>query len=567
MSIQTLVLNNIEVLGYSHQNNFLGENAVNYSATKILSVRGYVLDLTNSVGVKDVFNDTTAIKSIAQNFHNIIINGQNFGIGKFTSLSFDEGNWVKTTRFNADIEVIVKVPITNINSKEFNNLNLENERFELIKNFTESFESNFDSNTKNFEGTHSIEIEYNADNRNLNTVALAQSLAADLLSNTLPSNLSELNYTVRANNSYKVLYNESYDLINGKCGFTKTFSYNTNNSNQPYSIERSISIEISEDGIGNSKEDCQVKAENNMPSLYANALIGLNEQITGSFNRCNEVFNIYKNKFNISGVLYRTEIQKNININKFDGIINYEIGYTTDKKFANQIYTVENTSTLDKNDNFIWTVSEQGTIIGLGGQNKISNNSSLKYFNAESGWNNTKTGIYSRSSGLWFLYAKEKASNNLNQISQRISRSPYQGQIAYTYTYTDDPTYRNDLGDIKKLNVEYRDNGNFGLSLNPIYKEFIIPNNKYTLVQNRYLKQQGSLSISATAEISLTGQNSIFDGYRYFTGSNAITGYVKDLAKGLFITGSEKDPYLESASYSSDEIEQTVTYEEVYKYS
>ena len=86
-------------------------------------------------------------------------------------------------------------------------------------------------------------------------------------------------------------------------------------------------------------------------------------------------------------------------------------------------------------------------------------------------------------------------------------------------------------------------------------------------MQNRYLKQQGSLSISATAEISLTGQNSIFDGYRYFTGSNAITGYVKDLAKGLFITGSEKDPYLESASYSSDEIEQTVTYEEVYKYS
>jgi hypothetical protein len=125
MSFETLVLNNIEVLGYNHQNNFFGEKSFHYSTTKTLSIRGYVLDLTNTVGVQDILTDTGKIKNIAQNFQKVIINGVNFGIGKFTSLSFDAGNWVRSTQFNADIEIYETASLQSLVSKEFTPSNFE----------------------------------------------------------------------------------------------------------------------------------------------------------------------------------------------------------------------------------------------------------------------------------------------------------------------------------------------------------------------------------------------------------------------------------------------------------
>jgi hypothetical protein len=650
MSLQTLVLNNIELLGYSHQNNFFGEKSFPYSATKTLSIQGFVLDLQNAVGVKNVFNTTTAIKNIGQNFYNIIINGQNFGIGRFTSLSFDEGNWVRQTKFNADIEIDSVIPLTNL-ANDFQNrtykttaglnpspnisnlifyqtgfirtdapvyfdttlnyailrrattqwvivsindvfntnparfsvsstssffppvatytgsdgftgsislslistgINLNDERLDLIESLNETFEVNFDINNKNVEGKHSIEIEYKADNKDISVIRLAQRLALDLLNNTLPSNLSKLNYTNRPPNSYTVLNEESYDVINGRCGFTRTFSYNTDNITKPYSVNRSISVQLSEDGIGTVNENCTIKAENNVPSLYENALIGLNEEIDGTFTRCSNAFDIYKNKFNISSSLKSTLVEKNIAINKYDGTISFETSFSTDKKFENQGYIFQNTLIIDKEQNNIWTVTENGSVLGIGSQN-------IKYSNAQNGWNLVKPNISSRLTNFWNINAKEKASNALKEITKQSSHSPYRGEITYTYVYTDDPTIRTDLGDIKKLTIEYTDDGQAGGRLPPIFKEFLIPNNNYTLVQNRNLVRQGTFSISVTADIAFENPFAVFNGFNYFN-------TLKSQARG-FYEGGFQDKYLESVNFSTDEIEQTVTYEEVFKYS
>ena len=653
MSLQTLILDNIEVLGYSHKNNFFGENSINYSATKTLSIRGFVLDLQNTMGVKNIFNNTSIIKSIVGNLQNITINGQNLGIGKFTSLSFDEGNWVKTTRFNANIEIYVEIPLLSLTSQEFktaedsyianggtspvlNNLifyrtgnktngrfiyydttntyalssianfwritlisqlggsivgvprfqiassaqtpplgnylgvpgfngtvilslntitylNLQDDRLSLIKSFSESFNIDTDLNTQNVNGTHTIEIEYNTDNVNLDVIKLAQKLAVDLLNATIPLNLSNFNYASRLINSYYVLNNESYDVINGKCGFTRTFSYNQNYGSRPYSVKRNITIDIKEDGMGSITENTTIEAENSIPNLYANALIGLNEQITGTFNRCSGIFNVYKNKFNVSGNLNSLPLQRNLNINKYNGTINYEINFSTDKKFSAQNYTFEYASTLDRSENFIWTSSEQGTINGIGSQ-------LLRYNGAEVGWGVVKNNIVSRATNFWNANADDRASNNLNLITKQVSRSPYQGQITYNYSFSDDPTIRTDLGNIKKLDIEYQDDGAAGNNLKPIYREYIIPNNTYALVQNRNLKEQGTFSISAKADIALPNQTDIFNGRTYFD-------TLKTQVRNMLTNAGTSDRYLESANYSSDEIEQTVTYEEVYKYS
>jgi hypothetical protein len=655
MSFQTLVLNNIEILGYNHQNNFFGEKSFHYSTTKTLSIRGYVLDLTNTVGVKDILTDTGQIKNIAQNFQNVIINGVNFGIGKFTSLSFDAGNWVRSTQFNADIEIYKTANLQSLVSKEFapsnfeiltgsspvpnlvgfkfyktnltrnsrpvyfdtsntyalwststawritsisnlgnpglvprfqisstsftaqlgtytgltgwsgtitlsidNNytLNLSTDRFDLIKSFSETFDLDFDQNNKILGGTHSVEIEYSADNKDLSVIALAQSLATELLNKSIPTNLSEYNYATRQEGTYKVLINESYDIINGKCGFTKTFSYGTNDNLKPYSINRNLNIDLGTDGLVTVNENCGIKAENDIPSLYDNTIIGLNEQITGAYLRCSGLFSDYRSKLNISGNLNTTPLQRSVRINKLDGTIDYEINFNNDRKiFSGSVF--EFTSTLDRNENYIYTISEDGSIAGIGSKNIISGMTS-QYIAAQNNWNSIKNNISGRSYNLW-VNQQDKISNNFNLISENVSRSPYDGKITYGYKYSDDPSVRNDLGNIKKLEIEFSDDGSSGTNLLPIYKEFIVPNQNYAIVQNRGLSRQGTFSISAKADIVLTGQYDIFNGFSYF---NTLTGIVRNL-----YSGGNQDKYLESASFTSDEIEQNVSYSEVYKYS
>ena len=556
MSMQALVLNNIEVLGYSHQNNFWGEKSFAYSATKTLSIRGFVLDLQNAVSIKDIFNDITTIRTVSKDFQNIIIEGVNYGVGKFVSLSFDEGNWVKSTKFNADIQIFSEVPLQSLGSN-FSNIDISKKRLELLKSFSETFDINFDQNSKVLGGTHTINIEYDANNKDINVISFAQSLATELLNNTLPTNLSEANYSTRAKNSYTVLNNESYDVINGKCGFTRTFSYGTNNLSKPYSVNRSLSIDINIDGITSVKENCTIKAESSDPSLYDNALIGLNEQIAGSYTRCNDFFTSYQSKLSITNPLKNIILEKNIKINKFDGTIEYELSFDNNKKNSST-FTWEYTSTLDCDSAYIWTASEQGTIVGIADKKNNSDNITFKYANAQTKWNTEKGNIGGRLQSFWQAQADIRGAS-LNIVNKQVSRSPYQGQITYNYSYTDDPTIRTDLGDIKKLDIEYTDDADAANKLPIIYKEYIIPNNNYPVVQQRGLTQQGTFSITAKAEIALASQTTVFNGFSYFD-------TLKTQVRSAYVGGST-DKYLESASFSSDEIEQTVTYEEVYKYS
>lgn len=556
MSIETLVFNNVELLGYTHQNNFFGEKSFNYSATKTISLQGFVLDLQNTKGVEKIFNDVTEIKKLAQNFYQIVINNQNYGVGKITDLDFENGNWVKTIRFNATIEILSSVPLQDL-GPDFDALVLNNKNLNLIKSFSESFSIDFDVNNKILGGQHSLEIEYNANNQNINVISFAQSLAQELLK-TLPTQLSEANYTARPSNTFRFLNEESYDIINGKCGFNKNFSYALNNLNQPFSVKRNISIELNEEGIVSSIEECEIKAENNIPSLYECALIGFNQEITGVFARCQGIFNSYKNKFNISRNLNASPLEKNVKINKFDGIIGYTVVFDNDKRKENQKYTWENTLIIDRDANYIWTAREDGAIAGRG-KSSFNVNENIKYQNAEEGWDFIKSNITTRLNSFWSQYAKNKASASLKILNNSITRSPYQGNITYNYTYTDDPTIRTDLGDIKKLSIEITDDGSAGSLLPPIFKEFIIINENYTLVQNRDLKRQGSFGISITADIALENQFKIFNGYEYFN-------QIKNIANSSY-SGGDLDKYIESVDYTSNEIEQNVSYNINFKYS
>lgn len=559
MSFQTLVLNNVELLGYTHQNNFFGENSFNYSATKTISLKGFVLDLQNYNGAKNIINSVNEITQLAQEFYNIIINNQNYGIGKITSLSFDAGNWVRTTRYNAEIQILTEIPLKTLGS-DFANINLTNKNLNLLKSFSETFSLNFDTQNKILGGDHSIDIEYDANNKNLDLIKLAQSLASELLK-TLPTSLAEGNYTTRT--KYRVLNTEDYDLVNGKCGFKRSFSYKTENTDQPYSLRLNHSIQINENGICSVKESCDIKAEYDIPSLYENALIGLKNQLDNSnpYSRIDTFFQRYRAKFNIQENLNTQFIEKSVKINKFDGTITYDIGWDNDPKHKNADYTLEYTQTLDRDQEGIWRVSENGNIVGNGQYSDFNNQ---KYQKAETGFLYAKAGIDSRLNSFYNTNAKTKIGNSsLKLLSKSVSRSPYKGEISYNYDKTDDSRIiENDPDNIKKLEIQKSDTDILGIT-----KDFIIPGGtkKYALNQNREFKKQGTFSVKVDMTIGCSDSNAKFNGKKYFDliKSNK-SKYQTNFAS---TTPGAKENYIESVQFSSDEVEKKVSFEINYKYS
>lgn len=544
-----MIFDNVSVLGYSHENKFFGEKSISYACVKNFSIRGFILDLTNTNGVNNILEDFIKISQEAKTFQNIIINGENFGVGKVKSLNVDAGNWVRTTEYTAEIEVLSEVPLQNISSSDFSGLNLNNQNFSLLKSLSESFSVDFDTQRKELNGEHSIDIEYDADNINIDLIKLAQSLATELLK-TIPTSLSEANYATRS--YYRTINSENYNLTTGKAGFRKTFSYNnSNNLNEPYSIKRDISISLNDNGIAQVKESGEIKAESDIPSLYFNSLLGLENQLTGVFTRVTNFFNQYKSKFGITRNLNSHFINKDIQINKFNGIITYDITYDNDPKKENVLYSWENTKTIDRSEDGIWTSAEDGSINGIGkeGDNK-------KFQNAEIGWGIVQGGIFSRVQSFYNSYATNKNGSSLKQLSNKTTKSPYDGRVAYNFSYSDDPKIQSS-GDVKKVEIELTDTG-----LQPIIKNFVVPNNTYAIAQNRTLLQQGTFTVSV--KLSIGCLSSIFNGLNYFNNAKSYAGFGKRTG---FAPSDPFDVYLESVNFTSDEIEKTVTYEEVYKYS
>ena len=528
-----------------------------YSATKNLSVRGYVLDLTNYNGVEKILTDSALIAREAKSFQNIIINGENLGVGKIVDLSFDEGNWVRTTEYQATIQILETVPLQNLTSSEFtgdNLLQLDDKHFNLLKSFSESFSLDFDEQTKILGGDHSLNIQYDADNKDINLISFAQSLATELLK-TIPTSVGEGNYNTRTD--YKVLNSENYDLIGGNCGFDRSFSYSTDNNSKPYSLSREHSISIGEDGIVNVEETCEIKGESDNPSLYLNSLEGLEEQTAGNsvYERCNVFFQSYKNKFNVLRDLNQNPLQKGVQINKFDGVINYDIKFSNDLRNANPDYLYEFSQTLDRADNGVWTTSENGAINGVG----TAGNNGNKYSNAESAWGIIKTQIYARILNFYTEQASNQSGSGLNQISKQVTRARYNGQITYNYKSTDDPAIQDGTDDgIRKIDIEKTDTG-----LTPIIKDFTIPNQTYTLTQNANLKNQGTYTASVKIEVGCIDE--LFNGKVYFDkikNNQSTYGVNFDST-----TPGATDSYLEAVSYSCDEIEKTLSYQATYKYS
>jgi len=536
---------NVKLLTYDHKNNFWGNNGFKYGSTISFSINGYILDLKETSGVKDVFQACKALSDSLGSYQDIIVNSINYGRGKITNISFDSGNWVKVTEYNVSIEIIQEGDLATFSSKEFNGdiISSIKNSIEYIEEFTESYSSDYSSNENIVSGTHSIDIRMSSLFSN-DKITFAKNLANLLFSKTFLENLSDITYSKPPENVRKDYYSENYDVINGSCGFKRNFSFS--NSTNCFSTKRSISVNFGEDGITNVTESNSIKGECLNPTLFDSAEAGFSSEISGVFTRCVAVFNNYKSSFGIQSDLINKEIERGVKRNKFSGEIEYNVTFTNDKRRKND-YTFEYTLDLSRSEDMIWNVSEAGNISGNDGIGSVA-----KFNKAIAGYNTEKGGVQGRMTSFYSMASPKPPGSTLKIITKNLSHQPYNGVVSYSWSGTDDMTL-DMTNSIRRKTVEINDS-----KATRIHNDFIVPGgvSAYAVAQLANQSKQGERDVRGNLEISSTTLP--FAGDSFFSDCVNLANLNK---------GSGTDMYMESFSFSSDEIEQNVNFTAKYKYS
>ena len=539
---------NVKLLTYEHRNNFWGDKGFRYGSTISLSINGYVLDLANTSGVKDVFQACKNLSDSLGVYQDVVIDNVNYGKGKITDVSFDSGNWVKVTEYTASIEIIDK---GNLSQASYSDSDFSGgimagfkDNAEYLEDFNESYSIDYSSNENGISGTHSIDIKVSTLFQGDKT-KFAKDLAAFIFSKTIAENLSKLAYSKPAENLRKDYYSETYDSVNGSCGFKRTFSYS--NEANCFTRNRSISVSFGEDGNTNVTETNSIKGECLSPTLFDSAEAAFSSEISGVYSRCNDVFAIYKSSFGIVNPLLNEEIERSVKRNKFNGDIEYSVTFTNDKR-RNGNFTWEYVLDLSRSEDFIWNASESGSIKGDGVLG-----SDAKFNNALAGWSSKRGGVDGRVGSFYSSNAKIKPSSaSLKLITKNVTHAPFEGFVSYSYIYTDDLTL-NMSDQIRRKSIDITDS-----KATKIHNDFLIPGGA-----SRYAIAQGARQ-SRQAERDIAGSLEIASNTLPFVGNNFFTQCVSMASSNK---GTGTDMYLDSFSFSSDEIEQNIEFNAKYKYS
>ena len=549
---------NVKLLSYEHKNNFWGDSSLRYGSTVSISINGYILNLSNSFGAKDIFNTCKALSDSLGSNQDIIINGVNYGEGKIKSVTFDSGNWVKVTEYNVSIEIPKPGNLVDIlNAKEFDNnvISSISTYAHLMEEFSESYSIDYSSNEDSINGSHSIDIRmsslFNGDK-----IVYAKNLAQVLFSKTFTEKLSEISYKKPNDGLRKDFYSENYDTINGKCGFNRTFSYA--NTDECFSRQRSISVSLADDGITTVSETNKIAGKCLEPTLFASAELGFSSEITGSFNRCSGALDNYKTFFNIQSGLIPYELKRSVKRNTFNGEIEYDISFSNDPRKMGYYY-YEYTLDLSRQNDFIWNASEAGSIRGSG-----IVGTPLKFNNATDGWNIEKSGVDGRVSGFYADEASIKPTGAiLNLTNKTINMQPYDGVLSYNFSYTDDLNL--DMSsDIRRTSISLTDSKPV-----KIHNDFVIVGGAtaYSVAQDVAQSKQGEIDIKCDLDICSLSVPFVSKGY-IDSGVSIINTFVKNYVSSEYSdTIYNLDGYIDSMSFSSDEIEQTCNLNAKFKYS
>lgn len=405
---------NISTLSIQQQSRFF-QAGFNYSNTKSLRINGLLTDPTNSFGVTGIWTGISTTNKAAIDYQPLIINDVNFGSGRITSITYDQGNDVRLKNYTATIEILDSGNLFNLTGAIYNGVDFSNAQY--LENFSENW--NFAKKTNGgYTSNHTASITFTTGVGNLNAIEAAKSLAKTLFTG---SNLGFAFYSGYSNRRGKRFFNESYNLIDKSCSFAESFDFNADDG--LYSAIRNHSVNLDTLGIISVSERAIINGIENIN--YQNALAALNTELTGTYFRCSGVSTYY---FPTGATLINAPLSQSRSFDLFTNNLSYEINYSTNPANSGT-YFWDYTQQVSRADG-IGIITENGSLIGRGA------NPTTSFSAAQNGFLNVKSSINSRITSS-FSSSFGSSTNFLQGKSE--SYSPLRGEVSYNYQYSNDP--------------------------------------------------------------------------------------------------------------------------------
>lgn len=510
---------NAKVLSYNRTNDFWGEG-FRFASKKELSIEGSIYDLTNGEGVSGIWSGINKIEQSDSDYEDIIIAGVNFGKGRVDSISFQEGNDVRIKGYTAQIVIFDSGNLFNLNGDYYSGLDFTNSNFpsQLLESFSENFDFNFSEDGK-YTYSQDIDVKFISGagiGQDNNPIEMAKLFASGLIYSSPLVGLTGQFPSGLYNNRGKRTYTESYNLISNECSFAENFELDTY-STGIYSIRYSNEIVTDENGVTTFNENGKI--EGIEIDYNTSAEYGYGTEISRSFDRGTGLCAIYLP----SGAypLIRTHLSLKKSINKVDGTIDYSISYSNNPSI-NLGYVWEYTHELSKIEDCYYQIKEQGKIKGI-----YPCSFDWPVSKEEEAWSGPiSSGASSRISGFY-----NQTTNNLNPLkktSSSLRKHPFQSEIDYSFTYTD--------------NLKYTESGFKSVEVNVTDHLPLSLVNKFNVINFKELVQPTKISQESRREvnISMVGER-----------GTPLSGYLnksKFLLNNLVPSGD--DTFVESCNYT-----------------
>ena len=504
----SLIIDNASLLGYKYETKFFGQYRFGYIQN--YTVEGIVIPSNTNTFLKNTKDNLSYINIYSSGLkqdQEIIVNGKNFGTGRIVSLkNTDDFNPAVATKYNLSFEIY------NSGANDLFGLTIANQIPEsyLIEDFSENFDFNIGSDAFR-NSSHNISVKY----RDLSAGSLDPNGPSGVINKSkvlangifnLGINFDFLNtvFNDLKTTTIKKYYKENYDLINHKCSFNQTFklskdtgiTFGDHTYKNTFTLNQDGIIEVSEQGKIQGYGEPQETA-------YSNAVLDLPNVISGSMNRCNQVFLDYKDSNSLSSDLYESlftgnYISLNKNHNPYEGYIEYNISYTNDKKYITSGYKHEYQNNYSKDNLDVVNLERNGTF------KRINNNKNT-------GFNETGQLIQKLNNSLntspdelkSFYSGLNGVTGSLYQLNKSINYAVYGNEMNYNSKYSDDRSFNVDLnlsGYFNKTELTIDDTPPAH-----IYNEYIIPNVKtlfsagnQTLLGKRSVTLNGVLTKKTT---------------------------------------------------------------------
>jgi hypothetical protein len=526
-----LNLSGISLLSCQRKNEFFG-NSLRFSCRDEYVLQGYILDLQNTSGVKNILVQISGMSMSSEDYQPLTVNNTYLGYALIKNVSYDKGIDVRLATYTINATIFNSGNLFNLNTGDslYSGVNLTNSNYPayLIENFNEDFTCDVADNG-DYTEQQSIRIKMAsgaAIGQNFNPIVMAKQLSANLLYSQPNIGFINQNYSGYKNKPGKRFYSESQNLITNEYSVSETFKLLKGFSGT-YSIDYTNALQVGEDGISTVKESARIQGL--IPDIYGNyytsALSGAQYEVNNfSYLRCNDLYNSYSYSPHILNTRKLTYGQS---INKYGDTVNYDVSYSNDPKI-NDNYTWEYTQEIEREpEQCTYKISENGNILGY----STDCNPINKYGNALAAYNVIKTGVYNRIYNVYTGFSN--FTNQLGLIDTSENKNTINGTISYSKTYTDNLLYS--YSGLRKMTINLDDDfsvpskNNFNI---PNYKEISQPAVIQTLA-----KRNVRLSMLGLRNTTLTGVS----GYLNLA-TNTINSYIPTI--------NAIDPYISNLSYS-----------------